>query len=87
MRKVRFGIIGAGGIADRRTMPGMLLSETVEICAVMEIDEKKSIALKEKYGAKYAYTSAEELISNPEVEAVYIASPVVFHASQAKLCA
>ena len=87
MRKVRFGIIGAGGIADRRTMPGMLLSETVEICAVMEIDEKKSIELKEKYGAKYAYTSAEELISNPEVEAVYIASPVVFHASQAKLCA
>ena len=87
MKKVRFGIIGAGGIADRRTMPGMLLAKNAEIYAVMEVLPEKAEELKNKYGAKYAYTSAEELIKNPEIDAVYIASPVVYHAPQAMLAA
>ena len=87
MKKLRFGIIGAGGIADRRTLPGMLLAKNAEIVAVMEVLPEISESLRIKYNAKYAYTTAEEVIKNPEVDAVYIASPVVFHASQAKLAA
>ena len=82
MKKVKWGILGAGGIADRRTLPGMLDCEYSEIFAVMEVDPANAERLCEKYGAKFAYTSAEELISNPEVEAVYIASPINFHKSQ-----
>lgn len=82
MKKVKWGILGAGGIADRRTLPGMLDCKLSEIYAVMEIDPVNSERLREKYGAKYAYTSAEELISNPEVDAVYIASPINFHKPQ-----
>lgn len=87
MKKLRFGIIGAGGIADRRTLPGMMLAKNAEIVAVMEILPDVAESLRVKYNAKYAYTTAEEVIKNPEVDAVYIASPVVFHASQAKLAA
>ncbi len=87
MKKLRFGIIGAGGIADRRTLPGMMLAKNAEIVAVMEIFPDLAESLRVKYNAKYAYTTAEEVIRNPEVDAVYIASPVVFHASQAKLAA
>lgn len=87
MKKLRIGVIGAGGIADRRTLPGMLLAKNVEITAVMEIEQKLVEKLKAKYNAKYAYTSAEELVKNEEIDAVYIASPVVFHSRQAMLAA
>ena len=82
-RKIKWGVIGAGGIADRRTMPGMMLAKNAELIAVMDVNENIIEGLKEKYHAKYAYTNADDLIANPEVEAVYIATPVVFHAEQA----
>lgn len=82
MKKVKWGVLGAGGIADRRTLPGMMDCKNAELVAVMEVDPANAERLREKYGAKYAYTTAEELIANPEVEAVYIASPINFHKSQ-----
>ncbi|MBR2860355.1 MAG: Gfo/Idh/MocA family oxidoreductase [Clostridia bacterium] len=87
MRKLRFGIIGAGGIADRRVLPAMANCKNAEITAVMEINPEHAERLRAKYNAKYAYTNEEELLKNPEIDAVYIASPVVFHAKQTKLAA
>lgn len=87
MKKVRWGILGAGGIADRRTMPGMLLAEHAEIVSVMEIDPAVAERLRAKYDAKRAYTDEAELIRDPEIDAVYIASPISCHARQAKLAA
>ncbi len=86
-RKVRWGVIGAGGIADRRTIPGMMLANNAELVAVMEIDRQQANRLKEKYGAKRAYDSEAELLADSEVDAVYIASPVVLNAKQAKMAA
>lgn len=87
MNKIRFGIIGAGGIADRRTIPGMLKCDNAELIAVMGPNAERTERLRAKYDAKYAYTSEEALLCNPEVDAVYIASPVDKHLSQAKLAA
>lgn len=87
MKKIRWGILGAGGIADRRTMPGMQLAEHAEIVAVMEIDPAVAERLRAKYNAKRAYTDEAELLKDPEIDAVYIASPVVCHARQAMLAA
>lgn len=36
MKKVKWGVIGCGGIADRRMIPGMLNAENVELIAVMD---------------------------------------------------
>lgn len=87
MKKVRWGVLGAGGIADRRTLPGMMLAENAELIAVMEIDADNAERLRAKYNAKRTYTGDEELLNDPEIDAVYIASPVVLHARQAKLAA
>ena len=87
MKKVRWGVLGAGGIADRRTLPGMMLAENAELIAVMEINMDLAEKLRAKYNAKRAYISDEELLRDPEIDAVYIASPVVLHARQAKLAA
>ena len=81
--KIRWGIIGCGGIADRRTLPGMMLSDKVEIVAVMDPNEEVAQMCKEKYGAKYAFTNFEDVLALSEVETVYIASPVFFHKEQA----
>lgn len=87
MKKIRFGVIGAGGIADRRTIPGMLKCENAELIAVMGPNTERTERLRAKYNAKRAYTSETELLRDPEIDAVYIASPVNAHVKQAKLAA
>lgn len=83
MRKVKWGVIGCGGIADRRTLPGMMLAENAELIAVMDANKAAAENVKEKYGAKYAFDRHEDLLALEEIEAVYIASPVFAHKEQA----
>ena len=87
MDKLRWGVLGAGGIADRRTLPGMMKAGNAVLAAVMEVDKRSARRLAAKYGAWRAYDSAEELVRDPQVDAVYIASPVALHASQARMAA
>ena len=84
MKKLRWGVIGAGGIADRRTIPGMMLAKNAELIAVMDINAEQVEKIRQKYGAKRGYTKEEDLLADPEVDAVYIATPIVLHAKQAK---
>jgi predicted dehydrogenase len=83
MKKVKWGVIGAGGIADRRTIPGMMLAKNAELVAVMEVNMELAEKIRVKYNAKKAYDNAEALLADPEIEAVYIASPVIYHKQQA----
>jgi len=87
VKRLRWGVIGAGGIADRRTIPGMLGAKNAKLVAVMEVDMANARRLGDKYGAVFSYDSEAQLLANPEVDAVYIASPVVFHAKQAIMAA
>lgn len=87
MKKVKWGVIGCGGIADRRTLPGMMLADNAELVAVMDVNPVASEKCKEKYGAKYAFSTVEELLAVDEIEAVYIATPVVCHREQAMAAA
>ena len=49
MKKLRWCVIGAGGIADRRTIPAIISDENNELVAVMD----KALAIAEKMGQKY----------------------------------
>ena len=81
--KIRWGVIGCGGIADRRTLPGMMLSDKCELVAVMDANKEAAEKCKDKYGAKYAFDKFEDVLAIPEIDAVYIASPVFAHKEQA----
>ena len=81
--KIKWGVIGCGGIADRRTLPGMMLAKNAELVAVMDTNMAAAQACKEKYNAKYAFDNIEELLAIDEIQAVYIASPVFCHKEQA----
>jgi len=81
--RLKWGIIGAGGIADRRTLPGMMLADNAELIAVMEINMELAEKIRSKYNAKKAYDNVDAILADPEIEAVYIASPVLCHKEQA----
>ncbi len=83
MKKTKWGIIGCGGIADRRTLPGMMLANNAVPVAVMDADLAVAERVKEKYGASYAFDNYEAVLALDEVDAVYIASPVFAHKEQA----
>ena len=84
-RKVNFGVIGAGGIARRKTIPGLLRAKNCRLVAVMDLQHADQIAAE--FGVRKAYDSDAALLADPEVEAVYIASPANCHARQIKLAA
>ncbi len=85
--KIKWGVIGCGGIADRRTIPGMMLSENAELVAVMDINKELAESVREKYNAKYSFDTVEDLLSLDEVQAIYIGTPVFCHKEQAITCA
>ena len=83
MQKVRWGVIGAGGIADRRTIPGLLMSENAQLVAVMDICGKTVEAVAKKYSVENYYDIEDKLLEHQNIDAVYIASPVSAHYKQA----
>ena len=84
-RKVNFGVIGAGGIARRRTIPGMLKANNCRLVAVMDTVDPERVA--EEFKVPRAYHREADLLADPEVQAVYIASPVSCHARQIEMAA
>ena len=79
---MNFGIIGCGGIADRRTIPGMLPSKKVRILAVQDINRDLAKKVADKYRVNAFHTGEDELLKNDEIEALYIGSPVDAHFEQ-----
>ncbi len=87
MKTIRWGVIGCGGIALRRTIPGLVLAENSELVAVMDTNPDAALACQRKFNAKFAYTDYTELLACDEIDAVYIASPVICHYEQAAAAA
>ena len=79
---LRWGIIGAGGVARRRTMPAINQARDAELVALMVRDPARAETLAKEFGAEYAYSDWRELLANPEVDAVHVATPVYLHREQ-----
>lgn len=79
---IKWCIIGAGGIADRRTIPAILSDPTNKIVALMEKNTEVGKAVSSKYGVK-CYNDEEEMLKNEDCDCVYIGTPVFCHYSQA----
>lgn len=83
MSKIRWCIIGAGGIADRRAIPAILLDGENEIVALMDKVPEVAKSVAEKYSVKHFYSDIDEMLSQNECDAVYIGTPVFCHKDQA----
>src|ERR1700677_2811589 len=85
-QKIRWGVIGSGGIAKRRTIPeGILKAGNAELAVVCSRDAKKNEEVAKQFGAKPA-RSIEELLK-ADIDAVYIGTPVHQHLEQTRLAA
>lgn len=71
---MKIGILGTGGIAHKLTMTFKQMKE-VECYAIASRTLEKAELFKTEFGFKKAYGSYEELVQDPEVELVYIATP------------
>jgi predicted dehydrogenase len=83
MKKVGWGLIGCGDIARRRVAPALRDLENCELVAVSRADAARAEAFAAEFGARRWHADWRELITDPEVEAVYVATPVRLHAEQA----
>ena len=79
---VRWGIIGLGRIADTEIAPAITTSPHGELRAVVSRDQGRADAFAGRHGAARALTSFDELLADPGVDAVYIATPNALHADQ-----
>ncbi len=84
-RKISIGVMGAGGIALRKTIPALAKAKNCRVAAVM--DPMGAARIAEAAGTAKAYEKEADLWNDPEIEAVYIASPVAYHLSQIEAAA
>jgi dihydrodiol dehydrogenase / D-xylose 1-dehydrogenase (NADP) len=78
MEKIRFGIIGTGDIAAKFATACSMVSEATAY-AVSSRDIEKANTFAAKNGVGTAYGSYEELVCDPEIDAVYVATPHSVH--------
>jgi predicted dehydrogenase len=77
---VNWGVIGCGNVATNRTIPeGITQASNARLLAVADVVPDRAAAVGEKYGAR-SYTSAEDLLRDPALDAVYISVPPFAHA-------
>lgn len=84
--RIRWGVIGAGGIARRRTIPeGIVPARNAQLVAVFNPTQATNEAVAAQFGAR-AVQSLDELL-DAGVDAVYVASPPAAHHDQVLACA
>ncbi len=79
MKKVKWGVLGTADIARGQTIPGMQLAEHCELYAIAGRKIEKARDYQQAFGFQKAYGSYDELLNDPEVEAVYIPLPNDLH--------
>lgn len=84
--KVKWGVIGSGGIAKRRTIPeGIALAKHAKLSSVYDINSEVNNAVAKEFHAT-TFQSIEELIHS-DIDAVYVASPANLHLDHVIACA
>ncbi len=81
MKKLKWGFIGCGEVTEKKSGPAFNEVEGSSVVAVMSRSEQKARSYAERHGVPRWYTDAVRLIDDPEVNAVYVATPPSSHAT------
>lgn len=79
MKTVRWGIIGCGNVTEVKSGPAYQNTEGFDLVAVMRRNVEKAEDYAKRHGVPKFYSDADDLISDKEVDAVYIATPPDSH--------
>ncbi|MBA4411525.1 MAG: Gfo/Idh/MocA family oxidoreductase [Bacteroidota bacterium] len=83
LASVNWGIIGCGNVTELKSGPAFNKVEHSRIVAVMRRNAVKAADYAQRHGIPKWYSDANQLINDPQVNAVYIATPPDTHASYA----
>ena len=78
---IKWGFIGCGEVTEKKSGPAFSLVPGSKIEAVMSRNKEKARSYAERHGIPKWYTDAQELVDDPDVNAVYIATPPSSHAT------
>jgi predicted dehydrogenase len=76
---VRWGMIGCGDVAEVKAGPALQQASGSSLVAVMRRDHEKARAFAARHGVGRVHATADDLIADPDVDAVYIATPPSSH--------
>jgi 1,5-anhydro-D-fructose reductase (1,5-anhydro-D-mannitol-forming) len=80
---VRWGIIGCGDVCEVKSGPAFQKATGSELVAVMRRDATKAADYAKRHGVPRWYSDVDALIADPEVNAIYVATPPGAHAEMA----
>jgi predicted dehydrogenase len=83
MNEIKWGIIGCGDVTERKSGPAFNKVPNSKLTAVMRRDASKAQDYALRHGVPRWYSDADQLINDPEVDAVYVATPPDSHAEYA----
>jgi predicted dehydrogenase len=77
--RVRWGVLSTAGIGIKKVVPAMQKGDWVEVTAIASRDRNKAEEVARALGIAKAYGSYEELLADPQIEAVYNPLPNQLH--------
>lgn len=80
-------MVSTGRHPDQKIVPAMKTAEGNRLIGIYSRDKGRAEAFAQKHGFSAAYDSLEDFLKNPEIQAVYIASPNSLHARHTKIAA
>lgn len=83
MKEIRWGFIGCGEATEKKSGPAFSLVPGSRVTAVMSRNRDKARSYAERHNIPHWYDDAMKLVSDPDVNAVYIATPPSSHATYA----
>ncbi|KAF1006371.1 MAG: 1,5-anhydro-D-fructose reductase [Luteibacter sp.] len=83
MTRIRWGIVGCGAVTEVKSGPAFSKMPDSSLVAVMRRDGDKARDYASRHGVPRWYDDADALIADPEVDAVYIATPPSSHREHA----
>jgi 1,5-anhydro-D-fructose reductase (1,5-anhydro-D-mannitol-forming) len=75
MENVNWGIIGCGNVCEKKSGPAFYKINHSALIAIMRRDESKGLDYIQRHNVPKFYLNADELINDPEINAIYIATP------------
>ncbi|MEZ4714441.1 MAG: Gfo/Idh/MocA family oxidoreductase [Caldilineaceae bacterium] len=87
MKTIRWGIIGCGNVTEVKSGPGFQKAHNSELVAVMRRNGELAADYARRHGVPKWYDDGQALIDDPEVDAVYIATPPDAHLAYTRLAA
>ena len=83
MKQINWGFIGCGEVTEKKSGPAFNEVEGSRVIAVMSRTEKRARSYAERHHVPKWYTDAQEIINDPDINAVYVATPPSSHATYA----